>query len=87
MLALLKVVLALVVPTIAWYFPLSAWMRVKLKEICVFALKGKVYKKACGIRKKNWLLGTVQNLWGTRAGTIDRGDVFFRKKLGGRRLF
>ena len=33
-------------------------------------------------------LGTGQNLSGTRAGTIDRGaKTFFRKKLGGRRLF
>ena len=33
-------------------------------------------------------LGTGQNLSGTRAGTIDRGaKTFFRKKIGGRRLF
>ena len=34
------------------------------------------------------LLGTGQNLSGTRAGTIDRGaKTFYRKKLGGDDFF
>ena len=33
-------------------------------------------------------LGTGQNLWGSRAGTIDRGaKTFFRKNLGGENFF